>query len=306
MLLIFVFFSGVNVRALENNYGDAAYKHLVKFSLIGNRALVTQSEKNSREYIIQTLEDMGYKIKNLKFSVGDYDTANIEVHKKGRDSSKTVIIGAHYDGRIEGNAFDDNGSGISVLLELCHLLKNVETPYNIKFIFFGAEEINVLGKGLHGSYDYIESLSERQKSKIKYMINLDTLVSGDKMYVYNSYKDEEIPERSQEILNSLSELSQKLNKDINLNYNEQKDRSFTNTKSDYYPFCENKIPFLYFESTNWEAGENDGRSQTSSLGRIIHSKMDNMIFLESIFDGRIKDRLKDYVELIKEFVLLEI
>ncbi len=303
ILLMFLVGTHVSAMEMENAYGDIAYKHLVKFSLIGNRVLVTQSEKNSRDYIISTLEDMGYKVKNLKFDVREYSTSNIEVLKKGEDSSKTIIIGAHYDGRIEGNSFDDNGSGISVLLELCHLLKDVETPYNIKFVFFGAEEINLLGRGLHGSYNYVESLSRKEKSKIKYMINLDTLISGDKMYVYNAYKDEELSDYSQELLNSLVELAQNLNIDINLNYNEQQDRSFTNTKSDYYPFSEIKIPFLYFESTNWEAGDNDGRSQTVSLGRIIHSKMDNMIFIESIFNERIKDRLKSYVELVKELVL---
>ena len=63
---------------------------------------------------------------------------------------------------------------------------------------------------------------------------------------------------------------------------------------------------MYFESTNWEAGENDGRSQTELLGRIIHSRMDNMIFLENIFNDRIKDRLRSYVELVKELILSEV
>lgn len=306
MVFVLLFIARGTANAIEKNYGDIAYGHLLKFSLLGNRALVTQSEKNSRDYIIDTLQKIGYKSKNLKFKVENYDTYNIEVNKKGKDTSKTIVLGAHYDGRIEGNAFDDNGSGISILLELCEIFKDIDSPCNLKFIFFGAEEINILGKGLHGSYNYVESLSSREKSKIKYMINLDTLASGDKMYVYNSYKDKEVDEFSKEILKKIKEVSENIDIDINFNYNEEGNISFTNTKSDYYPFFENNIPFLYFESTNWEAGENDGRSQTELLGRIIHSRMDNMIFLENIFNDRIKDRLRSYVELVKELILSEV
>lgn len=303
-VFVILFAVGVKTNALVNNYGDIAYYHLLQFSSIGSRALVTESEKNSREYIIDELDKMGYKVKKLKFKVKDYDTYNIEVNKKGLDPSKTIIIGAHYDGRIEGNAFDDNGSGISILLELCEIFKNLDTQYNLKFMFFGAEEINILGNGLHGSYDYIESLNSKQKSKIKYMINLDTLVSGDKMYVYNSYKDLKVDEAGKEILSKLREVSKNLNIDINFNYSDE-NVSFTNTKSDYFPFFENNIPILYFESTNWDAGECDGRSQTELFGRIIHCKMDNMVFLENMFNNRIKNRLSSYTKLIKEFLLTE-
>lgn len=301
--MLIVILSVQKFSVLAADYGIKAYEHILRFSSIGNRALVTKSEVESRDYIIDTLENLGYKPKCLKFKVKDYETCNIEVNKEGKDKSKTVILGAHYDGRMEGNAFDDNGSGISVLLELCEVLKNQETPYNLKFIFFGAEEINILGKGLHGSYDYVEGLSKKEKDKIKYMINLDTLVSGDKMYVYNSYKDEDVSDLSKNILNKVKEISEDLNIDINFNFNDQLKTSFTKTKSDYYPFYEINIPVLYFESTNWEAGEKDGRTQSDLAGRVIHSKMDNMIFVENVLNDNIQDRLKNYVDLVKEIVI---
>lgn len=305
-LALFIYVFQFGVYAFDENLGYNAYIHILNFSSIGNRVLVSESEINSREYIVNELKKYGYKPKLLKFKVEGYETFNIEVNKKGKNSSETIIVGAHYDGRIEGNACDDNGSGISVLLELCELVKDIETPYNLKFIFFGAEEINILGRGLHGSYDYVESLSQRDKNKIKYMINLDTLVSGDNMYVYNSYKDEIRDDFSKNLLDKVKEISQRLNIHIKFNVNEQTGLSFTNTKSDYYPFFENKIPILYFESTNWDAGEKDGRSQSQLLGRIIHSKMDNMNFLENIFNSRIRDRLKIYVALVKELICDEI
>ena len=305
-VLLFICFFQFGAYALDENLGYNAYTHILNFSSIGNRALVSESEVNSREYIVNELKRYGYNPKLLKFKVEDYETFNIEVNKRGKNSSETIVVGAHYDGRVEGNACDDNGSGISVLLELCELVKDIETSYNLKFIFFGAEEINILGRGLHGSYDYVESLSKKNKSKIKYMINLDTLVSGDNMYVYNSYKDEVPDDFSENLLEKVREIADRLNIHIKFNINEQTGLSFTNTKSDYYPFFENKIPILYFESTNWDAGEKDGRSQSELLGRIIHSKMDNMNFLENIFNSRIRDRLQIYVALIKELICEEI
>lgn len=306
IVVVFMFIMYNSIHALAIN-GDIAYKHLLRFSSIGNRALVTQSEVNSRLYIKDTLEQIGYKVKLHNFKVEDYDTCNIEVSKKGVDSSKVIIIGAHYDGRIEGNAFDDNGSGISILLELCQIFKDIQTPYDLKFIFFGAEEINILGRGLHGSYSYVESLSSKEKKKIKCMINLDTLLSGDNMYVYNVYKEEQHNEASSQLLYKLEEIAQDMN--IDLKYNCKEDRediSYTNTKSDYYPFFEEGIPVLYFESTNWNVYENDGRAQTEMFGRIIHTPMDNMNFLESFFDQRIKERLINYTSLIKQFILSDI
>ena len=293
-------FDLLNVMAIN---GDIAYRHLLKFSLIGSRALVTQSEINSRNYIEKTLKDLGYEVDIHKFDVDGYETANIEVNKKGLDSSKVIILGAHYDGRIEGNAFDDNASGIATLLELCEIFRNTQTHYDLKFIFFGAEEINLLGRGLHGSYNYVESLSDSDKEKIKYMINLDTLLSGDNMYVYNVYKDEKIDEIDNIFLQKLIEVAQNMEIDIMINPRDGEELSFTNTKSDYYPFFEVGIPVLYCESTNWNVGETDGRTQTEMCGRIIHTPMDNMNFLENFFDERIREHLVGYISLIKEFIL---
>ena len=311
MLKKFVLFLGIifwfNSQLVFANqieeYGKIAHSHLLSLSLIGSRALTTESERSARDYISEELKRIDYKPKFLKFKVEDYQTCNIEVNRKGKDRAKTVILGAHYDGRMEGNACDDNGSGVSILLELCEIFREQELPFNLKFIFFGAEEINVLGRGLHGSYDYVESLSNKEKENIMYMINLDTLLSGDKMYVYNAYNDVSLNDFNKELVRKVKNISERMEIDLNLNCNKNENISFTKTKSDYYPFFENNIPVLYFESTNWEAGEKDGRSQSDLFGRIIHSKMDNMVFIESVFGDRINTRLKSYVELIKELIL---
>lgn len=95
-------------------------------------------------------------------------------------STKTVIVGGHYDHlgftvyadengkRDVYNGADDNASGTAMLLELARWVKNNESlKYNYLFVAFSAEE-----KGLFGSKAFSKSI-EVNSSKIAYMLNMD-------------------------------------------------------------------------------------------------------------------------------------
>ena len=56
---------------------------------------------------------------------------------------------------------------------------DVETQYTIKYVFFGAEET-----GMHGSREYVNSLTEKEKDNIVLMINIDSILAGDNLYLY--------------------------------------------------------------------------------------------------------------------------
>lgn len=108
---------------------------------------------------------------NLK-KIKDGETNNIIAKDKQYTfSNKDIIITAHYDTTGFPGA-NDNASGVSVLLELA---ENVNKPkkYNLIFILFTGEENLLLG-----SEYYVNNLSEKEKSNITAVINLDTL-SGD-------------------------------------------------------------------------------------------------------------------------------
>lgn len=98
------------------------------------------------------------------------------------NAAETVVIGAHYDhlghGEIEGslyrgepavhNGADDNASGVSLLIELAHKLKNSQlTNNNYLFIAFSGEEM-----GLFGSKAFVNSTAINNY-KINYMLNYD-------------------------------------------------------------------------------------------------------------------------------------
>ncbi|MGM0597171.1 MAG: M28 family metallopeptidase [Myxococcota bacterium] len=106
-----------------------------------------------------------------KFSVKGKTEQNVIGVIKGTSNSY-IILGAHYDhfGTIDGKVYpgaDDNGSGVSVLLETAHILGKQKYKHNLLFIAFGGEE-----KFMRGSRHFVKTKTV-PLNKIDYMINLD-------------------------------------------------------------------------------------------------------------------------------------
>lgn len=86
----------------------------------------------------------------------------------GRDDN-VIMLGAHLDGVPAGPGMNDNASGSAVTLEVARQLANVNKVNNkVKFAFWGAEEI-----GLLGSDHYVAELSQSERDDIAMYINLD-------------------------------------------------------------------------------------------------------------------------------------
>jgi hypothetical protein len=88
----------------------------------------------------------------------------------GPPRKKEILIGAHWDSFC-GPGADDNASGVSVIMELSGFFKAYKDslPYSIKVVFFGAEEL-----GLLGSEAYSEKHIQDTSSTIFYF-NLDSV-----------------------------------------------------------------------------------------------------------------------------------
>lgn len=110
---------------------------------------------------------------------------------------ESVVICAHYDhlglgwpsgskqnnGKIHFGA-DDNASGVSVIIELAHLLgKSLKPQRNVVFIAFTSEEV-----GLLGSKYYVKNFKRFPAKKAIGVLNFDTVgrLKGDKLLVLNS------------------------------------------------------------------------------------------------------------------------
>ncbi|WP_236720249.1 M28 family peptidase [Rathayibacter sp. VKM Ac-2630] len=117
----------------------------------------------------------------LEQTTTDTDTFNIITETAGGNHDNVVMLGAHLDGVPEGPGINDNGSGSATLLETAvELAEAGETTNAVRFAWWGAEEV-----GLVGSYNYVDSLTEEDAAKIATYMNFDMVASPN--YVVSVY-----------------------------------------------------------------------------------------------------------------------
>ncbi|HSB00693.1 MAG TPA: M20/M25/M40 family metallo-hydrolase, partial [Anaerolineales bacterium] len=208
--------------------------------------------------------------------------------------SQEIIVGAHYDSVQAGKGADDNASGVAVILEVAERLRNQETPYTIRFILFGAEEL-----GLQGSKNYVGQMLEDQVKNTIAMINLDSVTAGDLAYIYGDKgKQGMIRDWA---LNFAQEHHLALQ--TQAGENPKYPAGTTGDWSDHAPFKNAGIPYAYFESTNWTLGDKDGYTQVSTKygenGEIWHTQYDTLEYINGTFPGRMQERLNLFVTVLE-------
>ncbi|HEX7555876.1 MAG TPA: M28 family peptidase, partial [Leptolinea sp.] len=161
--------------------GTLALVYLQDLSNIGSRVLASTGHQQAIDFLTNTLLDMGYSPEKQPFKTRDgFDAVNIIATKPGK-SDRVIIAGGHFDTVNISSGVDDNGSGIAVLLETAKRVKDMETPYTIRFVFFDAEET-----GLEGSFFYVSKMLPQEIENTVAMINLDSLAAGDYTYIYGN------------------------------------------------------------------------------------------------------------------------
>ncbi len=103
------------------------------------------------------------------------DDYNVIADSKGGDPNHVVVVDAHLDA-IYGAGMLDNASGSATILDIAQMMRKVHPRNKLRFIWFGGEEL-----GLLGSTAYINSLSPSELSKIGY--DLDADVTATPNYV---------------------------------------------------------------------------------------------------------------------------
>ena len=103
---------------------------------------------------------------------------NVLAQTKTGSSQNVVMVGGHLDSVREGPGINDNGSGVSAVLESAVQLGSEPAVNNaVRFGFWGAEEI-----GIVGSKKYVESLNVDQLKDIALYLNFDMLGSPNPGY----------------------------------------------------------------------------------------------------------------------------
>lgn len=175
---------GIGATAAQETY------YLAEF--LAGRSVGTAKEAETVAYLTDRLTSFGYtpvlQPFTYTFRGQELTSYNIVAERTGT-SGKQVILGAHYDtapSRLGESPLDrsgleganDNASGVGVLLELAERLER-SREVGVKFVLFGAEEIGLVGSEYHAN-----SLTPQEVKNTAVMVNLDSLVVGDKMYFH--------------------------------------------------------------------------------------------------------------------------
>lgn len=257
--------------------------------------------------LMQAQLGYGYQTRRQDFTwAGNRSSQNVIASAPGQNSTY-VVLGAHYDtyfGRPTLQGLDDNASGAAVLTEIARNLGGVALENGLEVVGFGAEE-----EGLRGSRAYVASLSDSQRANLLGMINLDSLITGDKMYAHaasNSVANPALGAYRDQLLRIAQEMNIPLftNPGLNPAY-----PAGTGCCSDGESFKDLNVPVLFIEATNWELGELDGYEQTANPaipgGSTWHDPAeDNQQVLTNAFgQQRIDQRLSDFSRLLTRLVL---
>jgi hypothetical protein len=254
----------------------------------------TDEEQQTAQYLAGVFGQIGYATETQPFTAVSEDgetivSANVIAIKDG-DSTQAIVVGAHYDGMDDGEAADDNASGVAVLLETAGLVKNVSTPYTIYFAAFGAEEA-----GLLGSNAFVSSLSASDLGDIILMVNLDSIAAGDIPYAYGP---EDEPAARDWVMEWANNNGYDLETIWDVNLADEEGYA----TADYGSFEAAGIPWLYFEATNWTLGDEDGYTQVNPRygdeGAIIHTEYDSLEYLDETFPGRVDEHFDLYVAVL--------
>lgn len=243
------------VRTINERQVKAQVEFLSCDSLRG-RAAGSSEAVITAQYIASTMYGYGYNVEHQTFFVDSIKTksgmravgqlTNILCTLKGIDTTKNVVIGAHFDhlgvdkqGQVFNGA-DDNASGVVAVLQIARAFKEsgIQPKYNIIFAFWDAEEI-----GSIGSKHYLSEVAHHNLPIISYMnfdmVGRNTDESRPAMFRY--FYTESSPQFEKWLREAITTYSLNLDPDY---------RAWDKptTGSDNAPFARQGIPIVWFHT----------------------------------------------------------
>lgn len=178
------------------------------------------------------------------------------------------------------------------MLEVAKLVQSASTPYTIRFIAFGAGE-----NGLMGSYAYLNQMSQEEFENVIAMIDLNSLIAGDIAYAFSDEGQQSIVRDWALEWATGNGLNLQTIREVDLT-----DPASGKGLSDYAPFRDVGIPYVYFTTANWNLGDKKGQTQVDpqygNQGVIRHTEYDTLAYLDSTFPGRVDDHLNLFISIL--------
>ena len=303
-----------------NEVGAKAYTYIDQLTRVANgdgtytkilRVAGTPGEWAAAQKVQGWLGDAGYLTGLQAFSYVrsgvTYNSQNViafrpaDLKRRGQPTP-LVIVGAHYDAKSAGAGADDNASGVGVMLEVAERLAHFKIDYDIVFVAFGAEEV-----GSKGSAYFVNQMSQADKGRAIVMVNFDSLIFGDKLYIHAGNNMKTWARDEMLRLIRLRKLPIETQPGLYLIAHPAADPGYAagftpDGFSDYTAFNQAGIPIVAFESTNWEIGDLDGYTQTVLYGSYWHTPNDTLEAIEAVYPDRPMVRLNAYTTLVFEFL----
>jgi len=186
----------IDTTNIKNKGFKDAISDIISGNLFGAKGIIEIEHKNLmympsevqqnfprikilRDAIPENLKTISLTINNQFNS--NYTTRNVAAYIPGEIDS-FIVFSSHYDhlGQMGKDVFfpgaNDNASGVAMVLDLAEFYQKNQkkSKYSMAFLFFSAEEMGLLGSRYYASNPLFPL------SKIKFLVNLDMVGSGDK------------------------------------------------------------------------------------------------------------------------------
>ncbi len=139
---------------LAYNQGIAQFHDRCRGAMSCSSTDYTTNYMNALAWVESQLQGMGYTTVRHNFNYSGNTGTNLWATKPGSVTpTQMYIISTHLDGRSGGDAFDDDGSGVALVMEIARVLSSpdVQTDVSVRFAFWDKEEL-----GLYGAHGYVQ------------------------------------------------------------------------------------------------------------------------------------------------------
>jgi glutaminyl-peptide cyclotransferase len=268
--------------------GDRAYGYLKAICAIGPRPAGTAANTKQRAMVAEHFKKYGATVREQPFSGVD-PVSNAPVSMVNLIGSwfpervDRVVIGVHYDTRpfpdedpIFANrkkpfiGANDGASGVALLMEIAHHLKDSPTPWGIDLVLFDGEELvygggqNQTGEYFLGSKAFAEEYKKSNKDKARYVHGIVLDMVGDKELAID--KEPHSVEFAPKLVHDVWAVAKALR------VTQFHDREGRAVLDDHLPLNDAGIPtidIIDFEYPHWHtAGDLPNRCSGASLAKV--------------------------------------
>lgn len=299
----------------DGQFAEQQLRHIATY--FPGRMAGSPGEMLAADYLQQQFSAMGYESNKRNFTAryryeaqaGETTahsvTATSVIAARAGAVPQQIVVVAHLDtfmpqsdrdrqknlGGLTLQGADDNASGLGVMLELAKRLSSAPHHYGLRFVVLSAEE-----PGHEGERDYLARLSPQEKKNTLLVVNLDSLIVGDKLY-FNSGVNTPEP-----VVRQTRDRALSLARHFGIPATTTGKAPRTQPVTDR--FDEAGIPLLTVNATNWALGKKDGEQQRAKSphfpeGTSHHqAQRDNLAWLDRWLPGRITERSHQSVKIL--------